>query len=478
MAKRASMKGSGAAMFFGTSDQEQGVHMVPVNNIIANPLNPRKHFDEKALEQLANSIKENGIIQPLVVRPAGEKYMLIAGERRWRAAQIANQVHVPVVVREIEPAQEQEFMLIENVQREDLDPLEEAHGYKQLLEQYGYTQQQLAQRIGKTQGHISNRLRLLELPESCKEDILNGRITATHAKHILSLKDYPELMGQAIEQAREGITVDLLNERIYNMVSRVTGVAVATEKSTNLPLYGVKKAEFDTNECKDCKKTITAGHSQYGKHTFCMDRQCSEVKAMFHQKMQVAQVIRDHQEEERIDVTKLGHQSYEYMINEFVVDECANCENHKKSQGGSDICLDPSCYRKIKTQVTREKNKQQKEKEQAFQQRARDAAQTVAFHGLTKREMIVMLVAMVKALDRSYRQENSITVKNYLNHRFGLELPQSSWEMTHNGWPGTLKLLEGLNEWQMRTMLIEWPLVALGESDQCVAWYINEAKKQ
>ena len=149
------------------------VSQVDTGKIYPNPANPRKAFDQAALDELAASIKEVGILQPLVVVVDHERdgYRLIAGERRWRAAKLAGLETVPVIAREITAAQEAEAMLVENLQREDLDPIEEASALKGLLSDHGYTQEQLAGKLGISQAHIANRTRLLRLPESAKENI-------------------------------------------------------------------------------------------------------------------------------------------------------------------------------------------------------------------------------------------------------------------------------------------------------------------
>ncbi len=141
---------------------------VPIDMIKANPLNPRKHFAEDDLETLAKSLREKGLLQPIVVRPAtGGMYEIVAGERRWRAAQRAAIHDVPVLIRDLDDRETLEIALIENVQRADLNPLEEARAYKQLIDQYGYTQQQLADSIGKSRSHIANTLRLQTMPNRC-----------------------------------------------------------------------------------------------------------------------------------------------------------------------------------------------------------------------------------------------------------------------------------------------------------------------
>lgn len=160
---------------------------VPVAAIRANPDQPRKHFDPEALSALAESIQRHGLLQPIVVRRATSGYEVIAGERRLRAAQQAGIPHVPIVVREAEPQERLELALIENIQREDLTPLEEAEAYRHLIDEYGLTQDDLARRVGKSRPAVANALRLLGLPDAVKAQLEAGDISAGHARAVLSV---------------------------------------------------------------------------------------------------------------------------------------------------------------------------------------------------------------------------------------------------------------------------------------------------
>ncbi len=183
---------------------------VPIELISANPLNPRKHFAEDELEALAKSLREKGLLQPIVVRPkASGGYEIVAGERRWRAAQRALIHDVPVLIRELDDRETLEIALIENVQRADLNPLEEARAYKQLIDQYGYTQQQLADSIGKSRSHIANTLRLQTLPQSVLSHIESGTLSAGHARTLVATDSPQELaekiikLGMTVRQAED-----------------------------------------------------------------------------------------------------------------------------------------------------------------------------------------------------------------------------------------------------------------------------------
>ncbi len=175
---------------------------LPVDFIIANRANPRRTFDAEQLEELTNSIREKGVMSPLLVRPTDDPniFELIAGERRWRAAQKAGLHDVPVIVREVDDKEALELAIIENVQRADLNPLEEAMGYGQLIEQFDYTQQDLAQVIGKSRSHVANTLRLLRLPEDVRGMVASGTLTAGHARTLITVEDPAALARQIVDK--------------------------------------------------------------------------------------------------------------------------------------------------------------------------------------------------------------------------------------------------------------------------------------
>jgi len=155
-----------------------GLRDIPVDSILPNPLQPRTHFDEQELEDLAQSIREHGLLQPVLVSQRRDgTFQLITGERRWRAAQLAGMPSVPAMVKEATPQASLEMALVENIQRRDLNPLEEAHAFRQLIDEHGLTQEKLGQRIGKSRVAVTNTLRLLQLPEPVREALASGSIT-------------------------------------------------------------------------------------------------------------------------------------------------------------------------------------------------------------------------------------------------------------------------------------------------------------
>lgn len=163
---------------------------VPIEHVSRNPRNPRRMFDPTDLEDLSRSIRQHGIVQPIMVRRAGDdRYEIIAGERRWRAAQMAGLVEIPVIVRDVDDRTALEIAIVENVQRADLNALEEAQGYEQLIAQYDYTQNDLGEVIGKSRSHVANSLRLLKLPDDVRTMLAEGALSAGHARAIVSTSD-------------------------------------------------------------------------------------------------------------------------------------------------------------------------------------------------------------------------------------------------------------------------------------------------
>lgn len=192
--------GRGLAALIGEMDQvaplgEQQTksvnpdRQIPIELITRNPRNPRRMFDEAELHDLAASLRQHGIVQPVVVRTVATGYEIIAGERRWRAAQLAGLVEIPVIVRDVDDRTALEIAIVENVQRSDLNPLEEAMGYELLIADHGYTQNDLGEIIGKSRSHVANSLRLLKLPEPVRDLLAGGKLSAGHARALVSTSD-------------------------------------------------------------------------------------------------------------------------------------------------------------------------------------------------------------------------------------------------------------------------------------------------
>jgi ParB family chromosome partitioning protein len=200
--------GRGLAALIGEMDQPVPVgdaqrsinadRTIPIEFVSRSPRNPRRHFDENELQDLASSIRQHGIVQPVVVRTVGQsQYEIIAGERRWRAAQLAGFTEIPVIVRDVDDRTALEIAIVENVQRSDLNPLEEALGYEQLIAEHGYTQNDLGEIIGKSRSHVANSLRLLKLPDPVRDMLSAGSLSAGHARALVSTSD-PATLARTI----------------------------------------------------------------------------------------------------------------------------------------------------------------------------------------------------------------------------------------------------------------------------------------
>ena len=236
--------GRGLAALIGEMDKEPAIDQAPaqradskapIENVSPNPNNPRRRFAEDDLVDLAQSIREHGVVQPVVVRPAAErgKYEIIAGDRRWRAAQRAGLAEIPIIVRQVNDRTALELAIIENVQRADLNAVEEAAGYQQLIDEHGYTQADLGQVIGKSRSHVANTLRLLKLPDAIRDMIVDGALSAGHARTLVTAED-PVWLAQRI--ANEGLSVrqaEALAQEPRNGAKPSAGSSRKTEKGAD-----------------------------------------------------------------------------------------------------------------------------------------------------------------------------------------------------------------------------------------------------
>jgi len=213
--------------------ESTAVREIPIDDITPNPYQPRQRLDAESLQELAQSIIEHGLIQPLIVTYAEEegKYQLIAGERRWQAARLAGLSTVPAIVKEATPRQMLELALVENVQRADLNPLEEAEAYRYLIEEFGLTQEEVARRVGKSRAAVANTIRLLRLPEEIKSALVQGLITEGHARALLALPS-TELQLKAMQTIiKRGLNVRQTEE----LVRRVQEEKPPAPKPTSSP---------------------------------------------------------------------------------------------------------------------------------------------------------------------------------------------------------------------------------------------------
>ena len=220
MKRKALGKGLDALLPSRPRTLSSGLLQLDVSEIRPNPLQPRLHFPKDELDGLANSIRENGIIQPLILRRVEDHYELVAGERRWRAAQKAGIKQVPAIVQQFTDEKMLELALVENLQRQDLSAIEEAHAYQLLLDQFTLSQEAIAQRVGKSRAAVTNTLRLLRLPKEIQALILDGRLTMGHARALLPLPDQKSQQNLANEILKKGLSVREVERRVKRRAAR------------------------------------------------------------------------------------------------------------------------------------------------------------------------------------------------------------------------------------------------------------------
>lgn len=213
-------KGLKALMLENSSDNMTSENKLPINEIVPNKDQPRKTFDQGALQELADSISQHGVLQPLLVRPLPEGgYQLVAGERRWRASKMAGLKEVPVVIKELSDIETMEIAIIENLQREDLNPIEEAEGLQALIDRCGFTQEDVAVSVGKSRSAIANSLRLLKLPQEVRDMTRNGEITAGHARALLAFDNEAMIYEAAQNIIKNNLSVREV-ERLVKMTEK------------------------------------------------------------------------------------------------------------------------------------------------------------------------------------------------------------------------------------------------------------------
>lgn len=247
-------------------DVTRGERTVPIEKLRANPNNPRRFFSDSELDDLCNSIKEHGVVQPILVRPArgedlgGAEYEIIAGERRWRASQKAAIHEVPIIIRDVEDKQALELAIIENVQRSDLNAVEEALGYQQLIDEYDYTQNDLAQVIGKSRSHVANTLRLLKLPSKVQAMVNDGSLSAGHARTLVTAND-PEALAKMI--IADGLSVRQA-ELLSQETQAPTGAGASAAKSSKEKSADIRALEQRLEDTLGLKIDLRHGDKEKG----------------------------------------------------------------------------------------------------------------------------------------------------------------------------------------------------------------------
>lgn len=234
MAKRPALgKGIGALLNSATQEGNRKYFLCPIEELRPHSEQPRKSFNDASLQELADSIREKGVIQPLVVRKLADHYQIIAGERRWRAAQKAGLHEVPVVIQDVSEDWALEMALIENIQREDLNPIEESLAYRNLMQRFDLTQEEVAKRVGKERSTVANALRLLRLPESVQNDVIAGRLSMGHARALLSLESEERIMQVRSRVVAGGLSVRETEALVKKGGDAVVARAGKTEKTAD-----------------------------------------------------------------------------------------------------------------------------------------------------------------------------------------------------------------------------------------------------
>lgn len=253
-------KGLGAIFIENDTEDKSGGVTLKISEIEPNRSQPRKEFDEQALAELAESISKHGLLQPLLVRPlALGGYEIVAGERRYRACRMAGITEVPVIIRELTESETMELALIENLQREDLTPLEEAEGYQVLMNEHGFTQEEVAQSVGKSRPAVANALRLIKLPDSVKELLRDNQISAGHARALLSLDSEEEMLRVAELIVQKDLSVRQ-TEKLCKQASQKKPAKTETEKKPSF--YSM--VELALNEALGRKITVSKSKGKEG----------------------------------------------------------------------------------------------------------------------------------------------------------------------------------------------------------------------
>jgi ParB family chromosome partitioning protein len=242
MTRRALGRGLSALLSDSAATISEDLLEIDIDLIEPSPAQPRTHFDEARLEELAQSIRSNGIVQPLLVRRRGSRYQLVAGERRWRAAQLAGLARVPAVVREIPDDKLLELALIENIQRQELNAIEEAHAYKRLIETLGLTQETVAQRVGRDRSFVTNYLRLLRLPEDIQRLVEEEKISMGHARALLGVDD-PDIQRRIAHNVIEQSLSVRETERAIKRIIAGASPAMATQPPPKRDDANIRAAE-------------------------------------------------------------------------------------------------------------------------------------------------------------------------------------------------------------------------------------------
>ncbi len=250
--------GKGLSALFGEEfNDETQLNAIKLRDIEPNPNQPRREFDPVALEELAESIRQNGIITPITVRKAGESYQIIAGERRWRAARMAGLDEIPAYVLDVDEREAYQYALVENLQRQDLNPIEEALGYQRLMEDYGYSQEKAGEKVGRSRSYIANALRLLTLPQIITDMIASGALSAGHGRALVVLDEQ-----KAMEAAKSILEKELSVRETEKLVKRLLEETPDAEEEKKEDTVAMYVRELERNLASSTGHKVTIKHGR------------------------------------------------------------------------------------------------------------------------------------------------------------------------------------------------------------------------
>ncbi|MBQ2651107.1 MAG: ParB/RepB/Spo0J family partition protein [Clostridia bacterium] len=250
--------GKGLSALFGEEfNDETQLNAIKLRDIEPNPNQPRREFDPVALEELAESIRQNGIITPITVRKAGESYQIIAGERRWRAARMAGLDEIPAYVLDVDEREAYQYALVENLQRQDLNPIEEALGYQRLMEDYGYSQEKAGEKVGRSRSYIANALRLLTLPQIITDMIASGALSAGHGRALVVLDEQ-----KAMEAAKSILEKELSVRETEKLVKRLLEEVPDEEEEKKEDTVAMYVRELERNLASSTGHKVTIKHGR------------------------------------------------------------------------------------------------------------------------------------------------------------------------------------------------------------------------
>lgn len=452
---------------------------IKISSIERNILNPRKNFDTAKLQELADSIKEVGIIEPLVVsayNPGhgdGElRFRIIAGERRWKAATMAGLDEVPCIVRfDLTAEQEIRLAIIENLQRQDLDPIEEARAYRLLLDmsKEGRTQESLAAELGVSQAHIANRMRLLELPEEIQENISRGIISPSVAKELLAgRKADPKVIEKVAKKAAdEGLTV----KQVAEAMARET-----YDKSRQLSDGCWNSPKFDTNDCDGCKKkTMLKCPWNDREKLRCLDAACWDEKYSEYEKQG-----KDEKEKELLAkfpdaMTVTRSDTFFERLNSTDYCKEKNCNDLRKARYKDtdwvmDICFNPDKYKACQEEAQQKRKRELEEKKEAAKAELKDLVDAKLRVRSDRKTLIYIAATIMEEVTGGWNAD--MNVYQYIEQVAGEVKLEDPTEDNEETW--ILEMLKRFSEEQLFRIIIEWPVICNGiEPGSIAEWYFK-----